>query len=705
MKVQVLVPLSAAVALGTALAIDQSEREASSQRRPRSVIGRPDVLHRAYAQWKAEHVAAAGGTRALVFGLEWTKALSAGTNEGGGDVRIGLDDGLVEVVVRGLCASDPLDFWIVDNTDGGGRTMAPEAGDRMVRLGALVPTEIGSLLRAALPATVPADFQLDLAVVTRAGTTPAEEGLLYGAPDLFQRLFAAELRAGRADPGAGRLGLALIAPVQGPGAEADGGSGPGGPIDDLVAYGEQLFFEGTFDGNGRTCGTCHPATNNLTLDPEFIATMPDDDPLFIAEDRPGHPFPSLVFERPESQGHRFENPILMRGQALICENLDGFASFAYDEQDRFTMRGVPHVFAQRVTIRAPDQFGPPLPKERTGWSGDGAPSGDPDLPGSNGTLRFFAAGAVRQHFTRGIQRLPGIDFTFPTDQELDALEAFQLTLGRQQDLDLAALVLLDPDAQFGKDLFEQSRCNKCHSQAGAGEDGSQNQQGIRINQNFNTGVERFLANNPDDTGEPRPPDGGFGTNPQGDFTSLVPNPDPADGIYGNKEFNTVSLVEMADTLPAFHNNITSISGSTALENTVEGAILFYRSGEFDQSPSGPAISFGAQGTMQVGKFLRVINALHNKDESHEYAKRAHDLIASGPFDPAFVNELLRVAAADAGDGFEVLLPVGLHPVARQSFLSARQHFEGAMAGSPATRLAKIEIGLEQLELAQADMRQ
>jgi hypothetical protein len=24
------------------------------------------------------------------------------------------------------------------------------------------------------------------------------------------------------------------------------------------------------DGNGRTCATCHPPTNNFSIDPEFI---------------------------------------------------------------------------------------------------------------------------------------------------------------------------------------------------------------------------------------------------------------------------------------------------------------------------------------------------------------------------------------------------------------------------------------------------
>ena len=54
----------------------------------------------------------------------------------------------------------------------------------------------------------------------------------------------------------------------------------------LIAEGRYLFFNETFDGNSRTCGSCHPAENNFTLDPAFIATLPDDDPLFVAPDDP-----------------------------------------------------------------------------------------------------------------------------------------------------------------------------------------------------------------------------------------------------------------------------------------------------------------------------------------------------------------------------------------------------------------------------------
>ena len=121
----------------------------------------------------------------------------------------------------------------------------------------------------------------------------------------------------------------------------------------------------------------------------------------------------------------------------------------------------------------------------TGWSGDGSPGG---------TLRDFSAGAVTQHFTRTLNRVPGVDFQLPTPAQLDAMEAFQLSTGRQEDLDLDTLVLADPIADQGRLIFRDGtsggdptlpggKCATCHRNAGAlntpnGE-----------NRNFNTGIE------------------------------------------------------------------------------------------------------------------------------------------------------------------------------------------------------------------------
>ncbi len=75
-------------------------------------------------------------------------------------------------------------------------------------------------------------------------------------------------------------------------------------MDGLVLRGERLFFEETFDGNGRTCGTCHRAEDNFGLTSAFIATLPDDDALFVAETNP-------------NLAQNFENPVLMRALAVI----------------------------------------------------------------------------------------------------------------------------------------------------------------------------------------------------------------------------------------------------------------------------------------------------------------------------------------------------------------------------------------------------
>ena len=191
----------------------------------------------------------------------------------------------------------------------------------------------------------------------------------------------------------GPFALSSCAPVPAPDPQAT-----------LIAKGKEVFFNETFNGNGRTCGTCHPLQNSLTLDPAFIATLPATDALFVAEFNP-------------DLKKNFENPTLMRQFGLILENLDGFD----DLENKFVMRGIPHVLALRTSVNSPQ--GP-----RTGWSGDGAPG--------DGSLRSFATGAVIQHFTRTLNRIPGADFRLPTGEELDALEAFQLSLGRQQDLAL-----------------------------------------------------------------------------------------------------------------------------------------------------------------------------------------------------------------------------------------------------------------------------
>ena len=381
---------------------------------------------------------------------------------------------------------------------------------------------------------------------------------------------------------------------------------PPDPQATLIAKGKEIFFNETFNGNGRTCGTCHPLQNNVTLDPAFIATLPANDPLFVAEFNP-------------DLKKNFENPTLMRQFGLILENLDGFD----DLENKFVMRGIPHVLALRTSVNSPQ--GP-----RTGWSGDGAPG--------DGSLRSFATGAVIQHFTRTLNRIAGVDFRLPTDEELDAVEAFMLSLGRQQDLTLP-LPLKGTVPKRGQAIFLDNglgKCNLCHVNAGA----TANFGGGNIgNANFNTGVENLPDQPADLTGERNPPDDGLGT--------------PGDGT-----FNTPPLVEAADSGRFFHNN--------AIE-TIEGAVAFYDGEAFNNSPSGRALAAAdpnkvgieLDGTqiVAIAAFLRVINALENIRET--IAQLEASLEKRG----AEAKELLDRAVSETGDSIRVLEGGGLHPEA------------------------------------------
>jgi cytochrome c553 len=388
----------------------------------------------------------------------------------------------------------------------------------------------------------------------------------------------------------------------------------------LIAKGREIFFKETFNGNGRTCGTCHREERNFTIDPAIIATLPPDDPLFVGEFTP-------------ALAKNFESPKLLREFGLILENLDGFD----DLENRFVMRGVPHVLAQRNS-------GTSLQGSRTGWSGDGAPG--------DGSLRSFAVGAVIQHFTKTLNRVAGVDFRLPTDEELDALAAFQLSLGRQQELTLP-LPLKGTVARRGQEIFlddSLGKCNLCHRNAGANANFGNADLG---NANFNTGVEDLPDIPAHLTGEPVPRDDGFGQ-PNGDGT-----------------FNTPPLVEAADTGPFFHNN--------AIE-TIEGAVAFYDGEAFNNSPAGRALaaidpegaSIELDGTqiVAVAAFLRVLNALENIRESIA-------LLESGQDRRGFVREDARQAMQETDDAIRVLEEGGLHPKAVAYLRNARASEERA----------------------------
>src|SRR5262249_41207791 len=119
-------------------------------------------------------------------------------------------------------------------------------------------------------------------------------------------------------------------------------------------------------------------------------------------------------------------------------------------------------------------------------------------------LQDFAAGAVRQHFTKSMDRAAGVDFILPTAGQLADLEAFMLSLsspasgnfklsGRKSLLSTRD----DPTASDtsraevrGRNLFSSVGCTVCH--AGTVLSGG--------NLNVNTNVEGESISPTEDTG-------------------------------------------------------------------------------------------------------------------------------------------------------------------------------------------------------------
>ena len=226
-----------------------------------------------------------------------------------------------------------------------------------------------------------------------------------------------------------------------------------------IAEGRRLFFQETFNGNGRTCGSCHTENDSLGLSLNTIATLPSTDPLFVAEFNP-----DLA---------NLEHPPIMRGpRGLILENIDGFSN-------PNVFRGSPHLL--NIALTAP-----------YGLSGE--------IP----NLREFAVGAVKQHFPKTLNRVEGVDFRLPTAAEQEAMEAFMNSISFPADKNFAMERFVTTNQQRrGSDLFfGTAKCSRCHngpvlstaSQALGGG-----------NQVFNTGVVNLSINT---TNDPNVPGGG-----------------------------------------------------------------------------------------------------------------------------------------------------------------------------------------------------
>ncbi len=505
-------------------------------------------LKELYVDWADAHDAQ-GGDRNIAIELGRTDLRGHGEKAETrytGKVRLNAIDGQVSVEIYNLPDGTDYEAWLIDDRPGATNSMQVDASDDFLKAGPLTREGQRWTLTAELGPEAFEAFQVDQVVIVKQGTHPTDGALAMGRPELFQRLYTAlrtpELFAASdyavpqhtpsGNPVFG-FGNAFAARVANPKPiEVD----PDVVLNDLVQLGADVFINENFDGNGRTCETCHPFVNNITIDPSEIARRPDNDPIFLAEQNPafgGPPFPLDI-------------PQVLRGTALIGIPDDGLDLPS-------VQRSVPHLFAISTSrgpvspvvlpfgspMAPPTPFplpdpndpndpgrmlgldiplppaGPELSPNGTAVPGGGFPAfgftvdngtnppierlgfgGDlgfvPEI-GLLGRLGDAVPGAVITLLTKTPNRVPGVDFRFPTPQEVDAVVAFYLTLGRSQDLDLASLQLSDPVAERGRLIFRNpggvlanfpngqvipmtdqfgapigaGKCDVCHSNAGA----------------------------------------------------------------------------------------------------------------------------------------------------------------------------------------------------------------------------------------------
>ena len=665
-------------------------------------VGIPSVFLPKYLNYRTQQLNS-GTPDVMRVRLGFVKGLSTTFTRTVGEAAINLQSGAFNVSLNGLTPLETYTVWLLDQSE---IDTVPPLPDTVVGLVTFLATGPTRLLTGLLPVSLPPGFTIDRISVV-PGTLPGTGPLASGSVNVFQQIFfrrsslvnestgvtlfqettpapaladlvpdlAAQTDALLSSMGSLQGPLTLGFAMSSSQLETTASASSGGSVklDKLISEGARLFFEETFEGNGRTCGTCHPASNNFTIDPAFIATRPKNDPLFVAEFNPAL--------------SGLERPALMRSDGLILENVDGLEN----PTTKFVMRGVPHTLGLQVSLERDASIPTGPPAEMTGWSGDGAPG--------TGSLRDFAIGAVTQHFTKSLNRSPG-DFELPREKQLNAMEAFQLSLGRKADFNLANITFtFTPDnqrnnaANIGKDLFINGEadddltgtCNFCHRNAGALAVAPAGQ-----NRNFNTNVEARdhpARNGSPDVLDPNFPfDGGFGKTP--------PAPNPR-GVFGNGTFNTASVVEAADTAPFFHNNV---------ERTLLAAVEFYSGDEFNAGAGTAGFDFDDTQNGQIADFLRGINTLQNIDVANRELQEILDN-RNNPLNEQ--NKRLQTAFEETQDAIDVLTAPdagGIFASAVPHLNTAQQRISQAQANTdPAQRRGIVQLAINSLVAARGEV--
>ena len=450
-----------------------------------------------------------------------------------------------------------------------------------------------------------------------------------------------------------------------------------------IDEGFRVFMVEEFDGNGRTCGTCHIPDESYNIFPHTIKHMKrkDRDKVF-AINVPGLENIDIIVAR---------GLFNVSGSADACRaDIPGCWGAEGEEHSDPIFRGSMGLHGMKLTSKPSDNYPgtPMLPIEcstgvtallpQIGWAGDGSPGtskmvDDPattDVDESydcqinhdvydfdaDGSFRAFATGAILQHFTGSLDRIPGSDFRFATAAELDAMEAFTLWLGRRAlnaeenaiqgtvnatEFDVKLLDFKDARVALGREHFIReaefqtqgrgdpeannpdsgSGCDNCHVNGGAitqtagGGDGSNVQAETQVEPSSEA-IGLAVV------GVPLPHDPGgsdsIGRVPENTF---------------DDDFNVQSIIESAEKRAWFHNHKTL--------DSLEESILHYTSSDFidnvrafttldamqNGNVAGTVFFPNSDGIDHLGAFLRTLNALYALRDCERLIVEAIDRIA------------------------------------------------------------------------------
>jgi len=184
------------------------------------------------------------------------------------------------------------------------------------------------------------------------------------------------------------------------------------------------------------------------------------------------------------------------------------------------------------------------PADRTGWGGDG------------GSLHDFLNSAIKQHYTKALDRVAGVDFRFARRRS-STVEQFQARARPLNELDLAQVNLFDalPRRQGGLSRSDAGRCQVWPRQCGANFEASGKNRQLRYRHAART--ECRLHNPRVRRAWHCSTAASAGKDLAAPNVVTLPLDPPVNNGFGNNTFNTTTVIERRTPLPSFHTKTSA----------------------------------------------------------------------------------------------------------------------------------------------------